>query len=167
MRHEADRIARAEALWTEFGAAVSRALLAYERDPDRRQDLMQDVFLAVLGSVDRIAAAKSPKAYVLRVAHNVASDHIARELRHAWVELDDAFEDAATDPVSEADASGERERLLGAVRRLRLPYRQVITLALEGFEHDEIGEVLGINPGTVRVRYLRAKARLRELLGHE
>jgi RNA polymerase sigma factor (sigma-70 family) len=83
------------------------------------------------------------------------------------VELDDAFEDAATDPVSEADASGERERLLGAVRRLRLPYRQVITFALEGFEHDEIGEVLGINPGTVRVRYLRAKARLRELLGHE
>ncbi len=166
MQLPTDRIERAQALWSQFGPAIARTLLSYERDADLRQDLMQEVFLAVLGSIDRIETANNPKAYLLRVAHNVAIDHVARESRHTWVELDDEVEDPNVNPESDAQAAGERKRLLKCVRRLRLPYRQVIVLALEGFDHEEIAEVLGIDRGTVRVRYSRAKARLKELLDH-
>ncbi len=166
MRNQADRLKSAQALWDQFSPVVSRTLLSYERDASLRQDVTQEVFLAVLDSVERIEAANNPKAYLLRVAHNVASDHIARELRHAWAELDETLVDPGMDPAGDAYAASDRERLIEAVRRLRLPYRQVIALALEGCEHEEISEVLGITPGTVRVRYLRAKAMLKELLNH-
>jgi RNA polymerase sigma factor (sigma-70 family) len=126
MRKHADRLARAQALWDQFSPAVSRTLLSYERDASLRQDLTQEVFLAVLDSVERIAAANNPKAYLLRVAHNVASDHIARESKHSWVELDEALVDPGMDPAGDAQAASERERLVEAVRRLRLRYRQAI-----------------------------------------
>jgi RNA polymerase sigma-70 factor (ECF subfamily) len=166
MGNQADRIRRAEALWAHFGPAISRTLVAYERDAELRQDLTQEVFLAILGSIERIEAASHRKAYLFRIAHNVAVDHVAREAKYAWVELDEAIADPGVDPAGDADAAGERGRLLEAVRQLRLPYRQVIVLALEGFEHEEIAEVLGIEAGTVRVRYFRAKTRLKELLNH-
>jgi len=162
-----DRVRRAEALWSRFGAAISRTLLAYERDAYLREDLAQDVFLAVLASIDRIEAATNPKAYLFRIAHNVATDHVARESRRRWVELDDGITDPSVDPQGDAQSAVERERLLEAVRALRLPYRQVVVLVLEGVEQAEIAEILGITEGTVRIRLLRAKALLKELLGHE
>lgn len=164
MGNQADRIRRAEALWAHFGPAISRTLVSCERDADRRQDLTQEVFIAILGSIERIEAAANPRAYLFRIAHNVAVDHVAREAKHSWVELDETIQDPGVDPSASADATGDRERLLDAVRQLGLPYRQVIVLALEGLDHEEIAEVLGIEPGAVRVRYFRAKTRLKELL---
>lgn len=158
---------KAEALWAQFGPTVARVLLSYERDAHLRQDLSQEVFLAVLDSVDRIQAAANPRAYLLRIVHNVAIDHVARESRRSWVELDEGIEDPLPDPQREAHAAGEAERLLQAVQRLRLPYRQVLVLMLEGLDHGEIAGVLGIPAGTVRVRLLRAREQLKELLGHE
>lgn len=125
MRLSTDRTERARVMWAMFGPAVARTLLSYERDLDLRQDLVQEVFLAVLASIDRIEEAKNPKAYLLRVAHNVAIDHVARESRCTWLELDDEVA-ADADPENDAHAAGERERLLECVRRLRLPYRQVL-----------------------------------------
>jgi RNA polymerase sigma-70 factor, ECF subfamily len=97
--YTADQMECAQTLWAEFAPAISRTLLSYERDATLREDLLQDLFLAILGSVERATAAANPKAYVLRIAHNVASDHIARRLKHAWVELDPAPPDPNTDPA--------------------------------------------------------------------
>jgi RNA polymerase sigma factor (sigma-70 family) len=53
--------------------------------------------------------------------------------------------------------------LLASVRRLPIPYRQVITLALEGMDYAEIAEVLGIEIGNVSARLTRARGLLRNL----
>jgi RNA polymerase sigma-70 factor (ECF subfamily) len=160
-------VRKAEALWSQFGPAVSRMLLSYERDAHLRQDLAQEVFLAVLDSADRIQAADNPRAYLFRIVHNVATDHVASESRRRWVQLDECLVDPRHDPAQEAHATGEADRLLLAVQSLRLPYRQVLVLFLEDLDHAEIAEILGIPAGTVRVRLLRARDQLKELLGHE
>ena len=59
------------------------------------------------------------------------------------------------------------ERLLEAVRRLSLPYRQVMTLILEDMTYEEIAETLGITVTNVGVRVNRAKQQLKVMLGHE
>ena len=51
----------------------------------------------------------------------------------------------------------ESTRLADAVRRLPLPYRQVVVLLLEGLEYREIAEVLGISESNVGVRLNRAR----------
>lgn len=167
MRLQPEQIRRAEALWSEHGPALGRALMSYERDPHLREDLAQNVFLAVLASVDRIEAARNPRAYLFRIAHNVAVNHVAKETSRNWVELDDDVVDTRNDPLRDAGAADARECLLAAVRTLALPYRQVIVLVLEGFDTSDIADVLGIRAGTVRVRLTRARAMLKETLGDD
>ena len=58
-------------------------------------------------------------------------------------------------------------RLAAAIRRLPLPYRQVMTLLLEDLSHAQIAEALGLSRTNVAVRVSRAKALLKGLLDGE
>ena len=52
-----------------------------------------------------------------------------------------------------------------AIAKLSDGYRTVLTLyLLEGYDHLEIAEILGISESTSKTQYLRAKKRLREIL---
>ena len=68
-------------LWQQNQAAISRTLMASEADPAARQDLKQDIYLALHQSAERIQAAEMPRAYLFRIVHNVTVDHIARAKR--------------------------------------------------------------------------------------
>ena len=159
-----ERLNQAQALWDEYGPIVARSLIAYERDLERRKDLLQDVFLGVFESVNRITAAKTPRAYVLRIAHNIAADHIAREAKRGWVSLDDEPACSVSDPAALATRLDENQRLIEAVRKLPMAYRQVTVLLLEDLKPAEIAEALGLKPGAVRVRLTRARSMLKEAL---
>ena len=67
-------------------------------------------------------------------------------------------------PETQVSQGQQRQHLLKAIKRLPVPYRQVITLALEGLEYAEIAEVLGIGESNVGVRLSRARKLLRDLL---
>ena len=64
-------------------------------------------------------------------------------------------------------AAERAQRLLEAVRRLALPYRQVMTLVLEDLSYEDIAETLGITVANVGIRLNRAKLQLAEMLKHE
>lgn len=154
----------AERIWTEHGPALSRTLRSYEADPHLCEDLAQNVFLALLTSLDRIAAAANPKAYVFRIAHNVATDHVCKAVKQPRHEPLPDITDSRRQPARIVERNDERRHLLTAVRKLPLPYRQVIVLLLEGMEQDDIATTLNLSPGNVRVRINRAKTLLKELL---
>lgn len=159
-----DAAVKAEALWQEHGAMLIRSLRSYESDQHLLQDLAQNVFIAIQTSIELIEQARHPKAYLLRIAHNVATDHITRELRKPVP--DDALdpEDAGQNPAQLVEAEHKQVRLMQAIRNLPLSVRQVIVLLLEGVEQSEIAEVLGISHGNVRVRINRGKQLLQEAL---
>lgn len=157
-------IEAAEALWWQYAESLNRMMLSYEADRQLREDLSQNVFLALLSSVERVMAADNPKAYVFRIAHNVATDHIARESRYQWHELDEAMEDEGLTPEQSTESEQQKSKLLDAVRGLNLSLRQVVTLLLEDFSQDDIAEILQISPGNVRVRINRAKQLLQQVL---
>lgn len=160
----ADQTRRAEQLWTDYGPALSRTLRSYEADPHLCEDLAQNVFMALMLSLDRIDAADNPKAYVFRIAHNVATDHVCKALKQPRLEPLPELGDARRQPARLVERHDERRQLLHAVRRLPLPYRQVVVLLLEGLEQGDIATTLNLSPGNVRVRINRAKAMLKELL---
>jgi len=57
------------------------------------------------------------------------------------------------------------ERIKKAIRSLPDGYRTVLSLYLiEGYDHDEISEILGISNSASRTQFSRAKSKLRELL---
>jgi RNA polymerase sigma-70 factor (ECF subfamily) len=153
-------------LWQQHQGAISRTLLANEADPAARQDLKQDVFLALHQAAERLQAAELPRAYLFRIVHNVTVDHIARAQRHKWQPLDDEIQQSLLDdcPSEQLDGQQQSRQLMQAVRRLSPANRQVILLAMEDLDAPEIADILQISHGAVRVRLNRAKTELMELM---
>lgn len=152
----------------EFGPALARVAASYERDRALREELLQEIFMAIVSALPRLQDPAKLKAFVFRIAHNRAVRHIQHRVREP-VSAVGADEIAADAPSHEqALIARERsEKLVEAVRDLTLPHRQVITLLLEDLTYPEIADVLGISVANVGIRINRAKEQLKEALRHD
>lgn len=150
----------------QHGAAIARVASAFERNPARRDELVQEILLAVWQALPRFRAEAALKTFVLRIAHNRAVEHVLQQQRELAREpLDDTLPDGQANPERRASLQQRSERLLDAVRTLPLVQRELVTLALEGLSHEEIASVLGISVGNVAVRLSRARKLLMTQLG--
>jgi RNA polymerase sigma factor (sigma-70 family) len=130
-----------------------------------RDDLLQEIYLALLSALPRYRGESSLRTYVLRVAHNCGIRRVGRR-RSAASPLDEGdHASPAPGPDRQAQARQEVEQLATAVRELPLGARQVLVLTLEGLSQREIGQVLGIEDNVVSVRLHRARSVLRERSG--
>ena len=147
------------------GAALWRLAGSYEHDAVRREDLYQDMLVAIWRALPRLEDAGRLRAYVFRIARNRAVSHVARRARDPLGDaLPENLDASRPCPYGEAEQSERRMRLQQAVRCLPLGQREVITLFLEGFTHGEIAGILDISENNVAVRINRARARLTERL---
>lgn len=154
----------------EHGGMVRRLAASYEASPSLRDDLVQDIWLALWRALEGYRGESGLKTYVARIAHNVAVSHVRRDVsrrRAAAVELSPALVDVEQDPERDAGRALERERLLNAVRDLPLSLRQPVSLQLEGLDNAEIAEALGLSKGNVAVRLTRARTALAERMRGE
>lgn len=149
----------------EFGAALGRLARAYERDPDRQRDLLQDIHFAVWRSFESYQHLASLRTWVYRVAHNTAASHVQKDKRarvSQWVDLERAAD--APDPgAHDAETHVETDlvaRLMALIHTLKPPDRQVMLLYLDDLDAKEIGEITGLSAGAVATRIHRAKALL-------
>lgn len=148
------------------GAALRRVAGVYEIDAARREDLFQDICLAIWQALPRFEARASVRTFVFRIAHNRGLTHRWKHRAAGQTDLDEAAASPHPGPDPEAAAvSRERgSRLREAVAGLSLGHRQAITLAMEGCSHAEIAAVLGITENNVAVRVSRARAALKKTL---
>lgn len=146
--------------------ALGRLAGSYAGSTGERDDLLQEISLALWQALPRFRGESSERTFLFRIAHNRCINHIARRRSMdslQALELDPADESR---PVDQAlSQQQDSARLADAVRRLPVIQRQVIVLALEDMEYNEIAEVLGISESNVGVRLNRARASLRKLMG--
>jgi RNA polymerase sigma-70 factor (ECF subfamily) len=156
-----ERYARAAA---SFGPALERLSRAYEADADQRQDLLQEIHLALWRSFARFDERCSERTWVYRVAHNVATSHILKRRRVRTQKLLTLAELAAQGapaqlgPDAELDDRQAIARLLGLVQALAPGDRRIVLLYLEGLDAAAIGEVCGLTPGAIATKVHRLKA---------
>ena len=146
-----------------YGPMLRRLASAFERDPAAREDLLQEVLVALWRALPHFRGECSERTFVLRVAHNRALTHAFRRPPRAAA-LDDAMEIADPRPTPEhaASTAQRRERLLAALHRLPLATRQILTLSLEGLSGGEIADLLGITENNANVRLSRARRALKD-----
>jgi RNA polymerase sigma-70 factor (ECF subfamily) len=148
--------------------ALGRLAGSYAGSTGERDDLLQEIALALWQALPRFRGECSERTFLFRIAHNRCINHIARRRSMdslQALELDPADESR---PVDQAlSAAQDSARLGNAVRRLPVIQRQVIVLALEDMEYHEIADVLGISESNVGVRLNRARASLRKLMGED
>ena len=154
-----------EEIVEQFGPALWRLAGSFEFDSALREDLVQDMLVAVWQALPRLNDRSSLKAYVFRIARNRAISHVARQAgRPKAAEWNDSLEVDPACPYQQAEAGERQRRLFAAVRSLPLNQREAVSLFLEGLSHAEIAEVLEISENNAAVRINRARARLTERL---
>jgi RNA polymerase sigma-70 factor (ECF subfamily) len=171
MAGEAD-VTAGETLEERFGrllaadhAALRRLAASYATVPGDRDDLMQEIAIALWRALPSFRGECTERTFLFRIAHNRCVTHLSK--RRATMSLEDAaIEPEDPDVSSEAAVSDEqqRNRLLHAIRQLPLIHREVIGLYLEGMDYKEIAAVIGISESNVGVRLNRARERLKTLL---
>lgn len=151
------------------GPAISRLAFSYETVASVREELVQDIALAIWQALPRFRGECSERTFVFRIAHNRGLSHAWRR-RPAHQPLDDLEEadqpiDPRPHPEDQAAQVHQHARLMSAIQSLPVTHRQMIVLTLEGFSHGEIAEVVGITENNVAVRLARARKALKNALG--
>jgi RNA polymerase sigma-70 factor, ECF subfamily len=147
----------------EYATSLDRLAYAYECDPEKRRDLLQEIHLQLWRSFENFDARCSLRTWIYRVAHNVAASHVVRETRMKrnappLLSLDDAEAQLGHENVeASADRSLARNRLLALIQRLDLVDRQVILAYLEDMDAESIAEFTGLTTANVWTRIHRIK----------
>jgi len=157
-----------DTLIQQHGPSLHRLAGAYTNSSADRDDLFQETVLSIWQALPKFRGESSERTFIFRIAHNRAVTYLARRPNRPIEPVEEQIiHDPHPNPEQQLARDQQRERLLSAIRRLPADYRRVIVLVLEGLNHAEVAEVLGLNVSNVAVRVNRAKQMLREQLQPE
>jgi RNA polymerase sigma factor (sigma-70 family) len=153
-------------LLERYGAALRRLSAAYVAEPGDREDLFQEIALALWTALPRFRGDASERTWLYRIAHNVALTYVHKARRYSGpLEAGDAAFDglpAGDDVEGQVARAEQQRRLAAAVSRLRLDDRRLILLYLEGLTGAEMAAVLGLSEANVATRLSRLRKELVE-----
>ena len=159
-----DRKAQFE-LYRLYNAAMYNTTLRIVRDPDDAEDVMQEAFLKAFLKIGTYRGEVSFGAWLKRIVVNKSLDFL--RLRKERISLEDLseVEEIPEDTPRFIEVAYSAAEIKEAVFALPEGYRIVLSLILlEGYDHEEVSEILGISNATSRTQYHRAKKKLVELL---
>jgi RNA polymerase sigma factor (sigma-70 family) len=132
------------------------------------EDVLQEAFL---DAFKRIHDFRQETTFGLWLKQIVISRSInlLRKRKVELVELGDEVDNIADDEQdNDEDIQYKVAQVKLAMNELPEGYKQVISLYLvEGYDHEEIGQILGITENTSRTQFLRAKRKLGEILNRK
>ncbi len=160
-----ERRAQSELYGCYAQAMYHLALRIVHRNEDA-EEVLQQAFVEVFTRLDSFRFESTIGAWIKRVVVNRSINYL-KQKRWDFVEIDERTQgNIAEDTNDWADESLHVRTIQQAVNALPEGYRVVFSLyAMEGYDHEEIGEILGISEATSKSQYSRAKAKLREMLG--
>ncbi|WP_371195095.1 RNA polymerase sigma factor [Glaciecola sp. SC05] len=161
----------------EYGPLLSRVASTYEANESLKQELFQEICVAVWQSLQRFKGDASIKTYILRVAHNRCITHVSKQINSIktvdWQESEQSpahevyMSNSQIKVEHEVAQMQQLTKLLSLIRQLKLPARQVISLSLEGLSYHEIAEVSGLSANNVGVMIKRIKSDLNRQMHYE
>jgi RNA polymerase sigma-70 factor (ECF subfamily) len=126
------------------------------------EDVLQESFLDAFRSLHDFHYRSTFGAWLKKIVIN-KSINILRKRRNDFVDMESTELQAVTDeePEKEEDVQYKVEEVKRMITRLPDGYRTVLSLyLLEGYDHEEISQILNISHNTVRTQYVRAKQKL-------
>ena len=130
------------------------------------EDVLQEAFIDAFNKVKDFRQDTTFGLWLKQIVVN-RSINVLRKRKLELVELEDGqFENIADEELGdEEETQYQAARVKEAIKELPDGYRVVLSLyLLEGYDHEEISQVLGISENTSRTQFLRAKRKLIEIL---
>jgi RNA polymerase sigma-70 factor (ECF subfamily) len=152
----------------EFQRPILNYLFRMVGDRELAEDLTQETYLRAYRALDRLELNEEStarrRAWLYRIAHNAATDHLRRKALVEWIPLDALRlrgRRRESDPASALAAADPVQR---ALARLSPEQREVLILfSHDGLDAEEVAEVLRIAPAAARKRRQRARDAFREV----
>jgi RNA polymerase sigma factor (sigma-70 family) len=130
------------------------------------EDILQEAFLDAFNKVRDFRQDTTFGLWLKQIVVN-RSVNLLRKRRIEWAELEGSDLENIPDDIEEDDDDLQYKVAQVKEKMKELPegYRVVLSLyLLEGYDHEEIGQILNISENTSRTQFLRAKRKLVELL---
>jgi len=173
---QAGNAAAFEFLYQLHGRRVYALCLRMVGNPADAEDLMQEAFLQLYRKIGTFRGESAFSTWLHRMTVNVVLMRL-RKKSLPTDSLEETLEPDAENSAPKRDVGAPDLRLSGAVDRVNLErsieklppgYRTVFVLHdVQGYEHNEIAEIMGCSVGNSKSQLHKARTRLRELLQEE
>ena len=151
-------------LYRQYCDGMFLVAYRYVKNEKDAEDVLQDAFVKAFQRLDQFTGDVSFGAWLKRIVINQSLDLI-KSRRHDYIEFDDNLKLIEDDNNWEIDEHISVNRIKEEVLNLPEKYRYVVMMYLiEGYDHSEIAQVLGITETTCRTRLLRGKGHLKNML---
>jgi RNA polymerase sigma-70 factor (ECF subfamily) len=166
------RDAEFDRLFNEYSAPIYSYALRMIGDADRAADIAQDTFIKAYRKLDTLTDASAVRSWIYRIATNTAIDAMRRSRKTVRMDQDEERPveqpDGGPGPETQVLSGLLDERIGRALLRLKPNHRQCLILSdIEDMGAVQIGEVMGMTGGAVRVLLCRARGEMRRLLAGE
>ncbi len=134
------------------------------KDGFEAEDIMQEAFLTAFTKLDSFKGEVTFGAWLKRIVINKSLTQLKKNNRYQEVKMDVIpSQEVEDEPLDHTTL--EAKHILEAVNGLKDNYRMVLTLNLiEGYDYEEICEILGYTNENVRTTISRAKKKLKQVL---
>jgi RNA polymerase sigma factor (sigma-70 family) len=149
-------------LYRQYSKAMYNTGLRIVNNSADAEDVLQESFLDAFRSLHDFHYRSTFGAWLKKIVIN-KSINILRKRRNDFVDMESTELEAVTEeePEKEEDIQYKVEVVKRMITRLPDGYRTVLSLyLLEGYDHEEISQILNISHNTVRTQYVRAKQKL-------
>ena len=158
-----DRKAQYE-IYRLYAKAMFNVAVRIVNNTGEAEDVLQDAFLDAFQKIHDFRQSSTFGAWLKQIVINRALNHL-RNRKVQFIDIEDAPEVANEETYDEEGIELDIQRVQNAIQRLPDGFRTVICLyLLEGYDHEEIAEIMGVAESTSRTQYIRAKKRLLEIL---
>jgi RNA polymerase sigma factor (sigma-70 family) len=147
-------------LYVHFAHAMLGLCYRYTKSMADAEDILQEGFIKVFKNLHQFRGSGELGAWIRKIMVNTAINYLKNQSRYQY---DLSFAETNLHPVSDQGPEMilNAKELADLIRQLPIGYQTIFNLhAVEGYSHVEIGNILGINDGTSRSQYARARALL-------
>ena len=147
-------------LYELFAPSMLGVCYRYTKSVADAEDVLQEGFIKIFRNLHQFKFEGELGGWIRRIMVNTALNYLKKNSRY---QTDLSFPETSLHPVSDdnPEVTLQAKDLAELIRQLPAGYQTVFNLhAVEGFSHVEIGKMLGINEGTSRSQYARARVLL-------
>jgi RNA polymerase sigma factor (sigma-70 family) len=155
-----DRLAQ-KRLYERYYGRMMGVCMRYASHKEQATEMLNMGFFKVFESIKKFSdKGANLESWIYRIMVNTAIDYLRAEIRHQHSDIEKSvYVQDDSDVIADLGA----EKILEMVNQLSPAYRAVFNLyVVEGYNHIEIGEKLGISEGTSKSNLAKARARLQE-----
>jgi len=151
-------------LYRQYCDGMFGVAMRFLKNADDAEDVLQESFIKAFQRIHQFKGEVTFGAWLKRIVVNGSIDFL-KSKHQRTEELDENYMHVAEEDDWSVEESISLEQVKAAIEELPGKYRYVVQLFLvEGYDHSEISQVLGISDTASRTRLLRGKAQLKEKL---